>query len=108
MNNRQLDQLLLNGEMPAAEEQINKPSVADIDRAKERLRALDDLKRHKGYQMLIESLRFEAQHCLGCMDKASDPTSFTKFASNYFSLTMACGYVDNEMARLRSLLQAHT
>lgn len=105
---KQTDQLLLFDLESHGEEQAAAPvSSADIDRVKQRLRALDDLSRHTGWQIVKEALNLEAQYCLASMDKAENPTLFTKYGANYYSLTMAVGYVDTEMRRLRALLQSY-
>lgn len=101
----QTNQLLLWNEQedaPVPQVQLSK----EISEYKERLRLLNDLKSHKGYQLLIQALKDESQACLVSMDKSDNPTSFTKYAANYYSLTMACGYVDNEILRLRAFLNS--
>lgn len=106
MSNQQLDQLLLMYEPPEDKEAPAAVLPAEeIGRARERLRILEDLKRHKGYQILMEALRGESQHCLVSMDKAEKGNQIVKFSANYYSLTMAMGYVDNEMLRLIALLK---
>lgn len=79
--------------------------LAAKDAARARLRALDDLSRHPGYKILLESLNKEAQIELMKMALGETPTAVTRASANYYTLTMATGYVANEVARLTKLLQ---
>lgn len=78
----------------------------ETERIKSRMRALTDLKKHPGFAILKEALSVEAQATLTQMDRADNSTKMIQYSANYFSLTMAAGYVDNELARLRALLGA--
>jgi hypothetical protein len=102
---QQLDQMLLMYEPEEKEAPAAVLPAEEIGRIKERLRVLEDLKRHKGYQILMEALRGESQHCLISMDKAEKGNQIVKFSANYYSLTMAMGYVDAELQRLVALLK---
>lgn len=105
--NQQTEQLLLHFDDAPKQESVDSPAMPQyIGEAKERLRLLDDLKRHKGYQLLVEALNGEARLCLHAMDKAETPTAITKTSANYYTLTQAVGWVDNEMLKLRAFLKS--
>lgn len=101
--NHQLEQLMLN-----EPQELDKPidQTAEIGRMKERLRILEDLTRHKGYQILMESIKAEATNCLYQMDRAETPHKATQYGANYFTLTQIAGFVTNEQAKLVAMLKS--
>jgi hypothetical protein len=99
---RQTDELLLHNTVESEPEVVT-PAI-DVGRIRERLHILQSFKNHPGYSVLIESLKYEAQHCLVAMDKAETPTAITKASANYYTLMQVLGYVDREIAQLTALL----
>lgn len=98
----QTDELM--GYVQQAQEPNMGPTAEQLGDAKERLRLLENLKEHKGYQLFLQAILNESRHCLLSMDKSNNPTDFTKYAANHYSLTMVAEWLEVECAKLRALL----
>lgn len=103
--NRQLEQLLLLEPEQQIEAATRMPP-ADIDRTKARLRAFAELKNSVGFRLFMEAIQQEAANSLNYMEKADNPTLFTKFGANYWALHYVTLYVDSEIANLTALLKS--
>lgn len=101
MSTKQTDELLLytdsNEEAPVVPPQ-------DLSEVRERLRLIEDLKRHPGYKILIDALKFECEHSLLQADRAEKSNQIIKHSAQYAALLGATRYCDLECARLTALL----
>lgn len=102
--NPQLNQLMLNEELPEADSVVT--ARAEIDRMKQRLRTIAELERTPGYKLLMEAINVEAKQCLHLMDKADTSHKATQYGANYFTLTQIAGWAANEQAKLMAMLKS--
>ncbi len=103
---KQTDELLMLHTMERqAETEVVVPEV-EISAARDKLRAMYDLKQKPGYTVFLEAMQFEVESALQGMDKADNPTKMARYSGEHFAATMATRYVDNEIQRLERLLSA--
>lgn len=104
---RQTEQLLLFPDDSPKQDSVDDGVTPQyIGETKERLRLLDDLTRHKGFQLLMEAINGEARSCMIALDRCDNPTAITKTAAQLYSLTHCAGWVANEMVKLRAFLES--
>ena len=104
---RQTDELLLHNTLEQEDKESPEQKLMaaqEKDRARDRLRALLELRRCPGYHMLLGALQTEQQQAFLQMDKTDNPTKLARHSGEHYATTMALGYVDNEIMRLEKLL----